>query len=262
MINNDIYIGGPKGLGGMYDWDIITKVLNAKYPNGVYFSDETEASKEFTEALNKVQADMVSKSNEFDEKLAELGDSAALKNFIDNYKNPTSVTPVLVTVSEAGSKTYSTTSTGTLTNVDEAGKKAKLDGVSVNISIQTKYAHGDNSSKWKWIYGTHNAIVAFNKIGAQDSTNKANDVSKGYQDQGMIHFNGNAFASTQMYSYFSGSSLVDISPVGYFRANEQLIVDSTTSSKYGVDVSNYIGKPYAEVSLLLSGETVIVIFGG
>ena len=266
MINNNMYIGGPKSLGGMYDWDIITEILNAKYPDGVKFSDETEASKQFTEALNKVQTDMVAKSNAFEERIASLGDSAALKGFVDLYKNPTTVVPVLATVSIDGSKVYTTTASGALTNVDDSAKKALLDNVAVNISLQYKYDHSDDTTGGKWIYGLTNALIINKKIGARDSTTTISGYSQLNNDAGIVAIlTGTgfqtkywAFSSKQVYSYGKGYA----GPMGYFRANEQLTLDSKSSAKYGVDLSQYVGMPYAEVTLFNSGEKIVLVFGG
>lgn len=265
----NIYTGGPRGLGGMYDWDIITRVLNAKYPNGIQYSDEIETAKTFTRELNKVQAEMVAKSNEFDERLAQLGDSAALKSFIEAYENPTlPVIPVLTTVSIDGAKKYTTTSSGVLSEVDETNKRAKLDDAVVDISVAYKYDHSDDTGTGLWIDGLTNAYVANSRIGNKDSTYKVSYGDKP-DDSGIVAFvtgtSGSGttkywpFISAQVYSYtdenYHGS-------IGYFRANEQLIVDAETSAKYGVSVDAYIGKPYAEVTLAKSQEKIVLIFGG
>lgn len=268
-INN--YYGGPRGLGGMYDWDIITRVLNAKYPNGIQYSDEIETAKTFTRELNKVQAEMVAKSNEFDERLAQLGDSAALKSFIEAYENPTpTVIPVLVTVSIDGTKKYTTKEAGVLSDVDETNKRAKLDDKAVNISTVYKYDHSDDTGTGTWIYGVTNAYVALSAIGAKDSTVTVDEYAKP-NNNGNIAFATKPssetkwwpYSSNQLFSYTdSVSNYVGKGSVGYFRANEQLTVDAETSAKYGVNVDAYIGKPYAEVTLSKSQEKVILIFGG
>lgn len=266
MIN---FYGGPKSLGGMYDWDIITDILNAKYPNGVTLSDETVASKEFGVALSKVQSDMIAKSNEFDERIASLGDSASLKGLIEIYENPDRSTfdlTVHYTDDVNGLPiTYTSTHPGAISDVDLNNKIAYFDNVQHPIAIQKAYDY--KASNWplfQLIKGSKNVMVISTKVGKQDSVGPEQVNYQWYVNKtnGSFGFQKDIIFTSQQ-AYSTTSTNADTKKYSmYFRANEMLTVDNNLATELGVDVSQYMGKPYARITRADTNEKLILIWGG